>query len=135
MIALDTNVLVRALVQDDAAQTPVAQGLVAHADGVFVARTVLLELEWVLRSAYRQTPATIHESLLRLLRLPHVVTEQPHQVAQALEDFARGMDFADALHLAAAESAGAGLRTFDAGFAKSAKRLGRPATLVKPRNA
>lgn len=135
MIALDTNVLVRALVQDDAAQTPFAQGLVAHAEGVFVARTVLLELEWVLRSAYRQTPATIHESLLRLLRLPHVVTEQAHQVAQALEDFARGMDFADALHLAAAESAGAGLHTFDAGFAKSAKRLGRPATLVKPRNA
>lgn len=135
LIALDTNVLVRCVTADDAVQTPLAMRLLNHPGGAFIAGTVLLETEWVLRAAYGLERETIHRSLLAVCGLPQVHIEQPHQVAQALQDFARGMDFADALHLATAESAGAELRTFDAGFAKSAKRLGRPATLVKPRNA
>ncbi|MDO5288739.1 MAG: type II toxin-antitoxin system VapC family toxin [Pseudomonadota bacterium] len=133
MIALDTNVLVRALTRDDPAQTPAAQHLLGHAGGVFISKTVLLELEWVLRAAYRQPPAAIHQALLRLLSLPHVAAEQPEHLAQALNDFAAGMDFADALHLAAAQAAGLPFHTFDTACAKAARRLGRQAVPVKPK--
>ena len=51
MRAVDTNVLVRALVRDDAAQSAKAEEVLAR-DEVFVPVTVMLELEWVLRSRY-----------------------------------------------------------------------------------
>lgn len=133
MMALDTNVLVRALTRDDPAQAPAALRLWGHEEGVFISKTVLLELEWALRAAYRQPPAAIAQALLRLLSLPHVTTEQPGHAAQALSDFATGMGFADALHLAAAQAADLSFHTFDAACAKAARRLGRQAVLVKPR--
>lgn len=56
MPALDTNVLVRYVVRDDAAQLAVARALIRRCvereQTLFVPVTVLLELEWVLRSAY-----------------------------------------------------------------------------------
>lgn len=131
-IALDTNVLVRCVVADDPAQTPVAMQLLEHAGGAFIARSVLLETEWVLRAAYHLSRTAIHRSLMAVCGLPRVQLEQPEQVAQALVDFAAGMDFADALHLAAAEAAGALFQTFDARCARAAARQGRPARLVKP---
>lgn len=124
MIALDTNVLVRALTLDDAKQAAKAKRWLGHTEGVFLAKTVLLELEWVLRAAYRLPPGAIHDSLLRLCGLPQVHVEQADQVAQALDDFADGMDFADALHLAAAQVNG-GFYSFDAALVRTAKRLGR----------
>ncbi len=63
--------------------------------------------------------------------LPRVQLEQPEHVAQALADFATGMDFADALHLATAEAAGAEFQTFDARCARAATRQGRRARLIK----
>lgn len=135
MIALDTNILVRALVQDDPGQTPVAQRLLAQAESIYLTKTVLMEVEWVLRAAYAQPPQAIHQALVALLRLPHVAAEQPDELAQALTDFAAGMDFADALHLAAAQTVGAEFHTFDAQCAKLARRHGRSAALAKPRKA
>ena len=119
MIALDTNVLVRFLVDDDRLQADIANELVNHADGVFIAKTVLLELEWVLRQVYEFDSKTIGAGLLSLLGLPTVTVESAGQVAQALRDYAKGMDFADALHLAS-NIGGALLYTFDKKFAKSA---------------
>ncbi len=46
MVALDINVLVCCLMMDDPSQVPVAKALLAHRDGVFIAKTVLVELEW-----------------------------------------------------------------------------------------
>ena len=130
-IALDTNVLVRCIVADDARQTPLAIQLLEHAGGAFIARSVLLETEWVLRAAYRLSRTAIHRSLMAVCGLPQVQLEQPEQVAQALADFATGMDFADALHLATAEAAGAEFQTFDARCARAATRQGRRARLIK----
>lgn len=62
MRALDTNVLVRALVQDDAAQARRAQACVG-AQPVFIPVTVILELEWVLRSRYGYSPKVIADAL------------------------------------------------------------------------
>ncbi len=123
MIALDTNVLVRCLTLDDPSQVPAAKALLAHRNGVFVAMTVLLELEWVLRAAYKLPRPAIHSALGKLLGLPNLSTESPGQVSQALDGYSRGLDFADALHLFSSQ-ADEGLFTFDAEFASVATAAG-----------
>ena len=123
MIALDTNVLVRCLTLDDPSQVPAAKVLLAHRDGVFIAKTVLLELEWVLRAAYKLPQPTIHSALSKLLGLPNLSVENPGQVSQALDGYSRGLDFADALHLFAS-AADEGLFTFDESFASVASTAG-----------
>ena len=129
MIALDTNVLVRCLTLDDASQVPAARALLAHEDGVFLAKTVLLELEWVLRAAYKLPRTTILAALGKLLGLPNLSAESPAQVSQALDGYSRGLDFADALHLAASP-ADEGMFTFDGRFAKVARAAGHDVHLA-----
>ena len=129
LIALDTNVLVRCLTLDDPRQVPAAQILLGHPNGVFVAKTVLLELEWVLRVAYTLAPTVIHEAMIKLLGLPNLSLENPSQVAQALEGYSRGLDFADALHLVSA-TADEGMFTFDAKFVRAAAAAGHSVHLA-----
>lgn len=111
MIALDTNVVVRLLVADDAAQARRARRLL-EAGEVLVVPTVLLETEWVLRGAYGMKRSDIAAVLRGLLGLPSVVVSCADEVACALDWFERGVDFADALHLALAAEAAA-FATFD----------------------
>ena len=125
MIALDTNVLVRFLVDDDALQADIASNLINHPDGVFIAKTTLLELEWVLRHVYEIDKKKLAAGLSGLLGLPTVTVECVVQVAQAMGDFAKGMDFADALHLASNHE-GVLTYTFDKKFA----RLATPGRVV-----
>lgn len=125
MIAVDTNVLARFYLNDDAAQAEWAARLLEKEE-VFVPKTVLLELEWVLRGVARVTPAGIARSLTHLLDLPNVHVEDEAAVRTAIGAFSQGMDFGDALHLA---SSGRARRfaTFDARLAKRASRsLPRP---------
>jgi len=118
MIAIDTNVVVRILARDDPDQSPRARALV-EANTVFVATTVFLETEWVLRGVYRMSRPVVLARLRAFAGLPTVILEDPARVMQALNWTADGLDFADALHLA---SAGAceGFFTFDRGLAKMA---------------
>lgn len=121
MISLDTNVVVRFLVNDDAVQARRARALI-EANRVFVPITVLLETEWVLRSGYGIARVEIVRLLRGLLGLPELTTEDPQRVALALDWHARGIDFADALHLTG--SAGAErFATFDEKLLKAAKAL------------
>jgi predicted nucleic-acid-binding protein len=117
MIALDTNILVRFLVDDDPLQADIATDLVSHSEGIFIAKTTLLELEWVLRHVYQIDKKTLAVGLTPLLGLPNATVESASQVAEALKDFSNGMDFADALHLASTHS-GIVTYTFDKKFAK-----------------
>ena len=119
MIALDTNILVRFLVDDDRQQADIASDLVSHPDGIFIAKTTLLELEWVLRHVYQIDKKTLVSGLNNLLGLPNATIESVAQVAAAMKDFSKGMDFADALHLASTQS-GVKTYTFDKKFAKLA---------------
>jgi predicted nucleic-acid-binding protein len=119
MIALDTNILVRLFVNDDPAQAKIARDLIKHPDGIFIAKTVLLELEWVLRQVYQVDKKTLTASLKGLLGLPNATVESVAQVAQAMQDFSKGMDFADAMHLAST-NAQMLTYTFDKKFAKLA---------------
>lgn len=118
MIALDTNVLVRFLVQDDPLQaqlaTKVIEQLTEDAQG-FVSREVLIELVWVLERAYRLGRAEIAAALDGLLSATELDIEGSDEVAPALELYRNdGFGFADLMIAAAARRAGASeLLTFD----------------------
>ena len=120
MAALDTNVLVRWLTDDDAKQSAIVASLLesmaAKEERLFVPVTVILETEWVLRSRYRFDKPSVTAALDALLG----VTELEFQTEPALEHAlwlfkqAGAPDFADCLHVALVSQAGQGpLLTFD----------------------
>ena len=131
MVALDTNVWVRYLTNDDELQARRAMKLLDQADSVYLPKTVLLELEWVLRAAYGIKPAIIHRSLLHILGLPTVIAESAGQVAAALDYFAQGFDFADALHLASSDTTEV-LYTFDERFVRKGREAAAPSVKAVP---
>ncbi len=121
MRAVDTNVLVRAFVQDDQAQAARAQALL-RAHQIFVPVTVVLELEWVLRSRYGFTREVIAAALTMIASLENAVIGERDAVLAATANLELGWDFADALHHAL--SAGCdGFATFDNALVKRAGRL------------
>ena len=89
---------------------------------VFVLRTVLLEVEWVLRSVYDLPSKRIILALRALAGLPGVSVEDAGLVAKAFDWTEAGMDFADALHLAVAAEC-EGFLTFDKRIVCSGTRL------------
>ncbi len=121
MNALDTNVVVRCLINDNREQADKARSLVTDGS-VFISTTVVLETEWVLRRLYQMSRKEIAAGLMAFAGLPTVVLEDPRRVNSALDATARGLDFADALHLAAADGCDA-FYTFDRGLAKMASRV------------
>lgn len=121
MIAFDTNLLVRALVADHAEQVVIVRQLIAR-DIVFISRTVLLETEWVLRSIYKKSRTELHEFFTALLETDNTVVEDAEALSHAMDWYAQGADFADALHLAACGSAL--MHTFDRDFCKDARAAG-----------
>lgn len=125
MRALDTNVLARFFVDDDddaqaAKQRPAA--VAALSERAFVSVTVLVELEWVLRGFYELPKKDISRVLRTLAGIEHVTLEDRGAVMQAVDAFDKGLDFADALHLARSSRA-SGFATFDQRLAKRAKAL------------
>ena len=126
MRAVDTNVLVRYYLRDDAAQARVSDRILSAGD-VFVPKTVMLELEWMLRSVAEQPAGKVIDCLAHLIALPGITIEDHDEVEAALRHCRQGIDFADALHLAASHACSE-LLTFDArGYARRAAKLG-----VKP---
>src|SRR5690349_13244724 len=99
MLAIDTNLVVRYLTGDHPRQSPRARKLI-DGEQVFVAVTVALEAEWVLRSVYDYRPADVARALRAFAGLPTVTLEDEALVATAIDLAEKGMDFADALHLA-----------------------------------
>ena len=71
MIAVDTNVLVRLLTGDQAA----AARSLFMSESIWIAKTVLLETDWVLRSLYRSEASAVHDALTRVLGLENVHAE------------------------------------------------------------
>jgi predicted nucleic-acid-binding protein len=126
MLALDTNVLARYYVREGGsarAREEVARAIVERGSQLFVAKTVVLELEWVLRGVYGHARADVCRVFEHLLSMPHVEMEDRAAVEAALANLRKGLDFADALHHASSRSCEA-LLTFDAkGFADKARRL------------
>lgn len=123
MIALDTNALVRLAVNDSPAERDAVAELV-QIHRVLLLTTVLLETEWVLRSRYGYQPQQVADYFDWLVGLESCTLEGGDRVLAALEWLRKGLDFADALHLATARSVP--LYTLDKAFAKRAARLGQP---------
>lgn len=121
MRAIDTNVVVRFLTADDPAQAAAARRVIEAGD-IFVATTVIVECEWVLRAGYGFGPQDIAGALRGLGGLAEVTLEEPAEIAQAIDWMCEGMDFADALHVARASHCEAFL-TFDQRLVKAAKGL------------
>jgi predicted nucleic-acid-binding protein len=125
MIGLDTNVLVRYVMQDDPKQSEKASRLVEsltpEAPG-FVPLVALVELVWVFTSCYDLSHQEISQALDALLRAKEIELERAEQVSQALRVFdASAADFADCLIERTAAAMGCEkTMTFDRGAAKGA---------------
>lgn len=130
MIALDTNILVRYLLNDDPAQGQEAVKLLGSREPLFVPTTVWLELAWVL-DGYDCTRAEIARALRHVLGLPDLQTANGVALLRALSAYESGLDFADALHLALSSRASA-MASFDKDFAKAVGRLGMHPPVVRP---
>jgi predicted nucleic-acid-binding protein len=118
VIAIDTNVLVRFLVQDDPEQAGLAGAVIdtlSEAVPGFISREVLIELVWVLERAYRLSKPDIAGAIDGLLASAELVIEGADEVGSALELYRNdGFGFADLMIAAAARRAGAKeLVTFD----------------------
>jgi predicted nucleic-acid-binding protein len=104
VVAVDTNVVIRLLTRDHAAQA--AQAVEIFRSGrVLIAKTVMLETAWVLRYSYEVGSDAILRALRALLGLPNVSVEDPIAVVRALHLLEQGIDFADALHIASSAPA------------------------------
>ena len=118
MIAADTNIIVRLLTGDEPEQTVRARKLF-ETETVFLAKTVILEAEWVLRRLYRLERLPVIHALEALISLPNVRCEDEPRVRQALTWNRANLDFADALHLASSRRAER-FATFDLALIKRA---------------
>ena len=123
MIALDTNILARYLLDDEPAQARAARRLLADAKAEYwIPVTVVLELAWVLRKGDAPR-SVVMERLRDLLSLRNVRVQNADLVFQALRWAAQGMDLADALHLVLSGKAER-FATFDEALVRQARKLG-----------
>jgi predicted nucleic-acid-binding protein len=128
VLTVDTTVVVRLITNDSPRDTKRAAALFSS-NKIYLSSTVLLETEWVLRYAYRLKPDAISKSFRGLLGLASVSVADPPHINRALLLYERGLDFADALHLAGAN--GSGLKTLDRELVEKARTAGvRGVTLL-----
>lgn len=130
MRAIDTNVLVRALVNDNAAQSARAVALLTEND-IYIPVTVVLELEWVLRSRYAFAPKVVAQAVEKIAALGNVVVGERSAVLAAAARAAQGWDFADALHHALSHGC-EDFATLDADLVKRAARATASGAKVTP---
>ena len=130
MRAIDTNVLVRALVRDDTAQSARAEALLSE-HKVYIPVTVMLELECVLRSRYAFRPKVVAQAIAGIAALGNVVLGERTAVLAAAAKSAQGWDFADALHHALSEGCD-DFVTLDADLVKRAARSEAGTAKVAP---
>lgn len=97
---LDTNVLLRAFLQDDPIQSPIAARLIEELTPQrpgFITQAVLVEFYWVMRRSLRLPVPVCLEAIYRLLTLPSIEFDDSEGVVRALELAQDGADFPDAL--------------------------------------
>jgi predicted nucleic-acid-binding protein len=123
--SIDTNILVRYYAQDDALQSPLALRLFRDEPELFVTKTVLLEFFWVLTQAdkFRFLPEQVMAVFEHLQGLPNIVIEDELSLRTAIAWCRAGLEFPDALHLAASGACSAFLTFDDRKFARRAQRL------------
>ena len=126
MKAVDTNVLARFFVDDPddgQARLQRKKAIEIMSGSVFVAITVMLEFEGVLRGFYDLTAVDNVKIFNALCSLDNVSIENREAVLQALDCHAAGMDFADALHLQLGSGRCGSFVTFDKKLANRARKM------------
>ncbi len=129
MIGVDTNVLIRYIAQDDAAQSRRATKFIENECSVespgYVGLVVLVEVVWVSESAYGAARGEVADILRRLLGIKQLVIQNAETVWQALRLFESSKaDFADCLVIRTAEVDGCErIMTFDKQAAKAGMAL------------
>lgn len=135
MIGLDTNVLARYYVDDEAdseaqRQRAAARRLIESGQPLMVCKSVILELEWVMRGYYGFAPDQTASVLRHLLDQMHITVEDRESVEQAMSNCVAGLDFADALHHASYKACASVASFDDRRFARRAKKLGLAPAVV-----
>jgi predicted nucleic-acid-binding protein len=124
MAALDTNILIRYIVRDDEKQFLQAEKLIRSAiragETLYVPVTVLLEVEWVLRSNFTLTKAEVVAAISRLLSASELSFANETAIESALNLYQNhSADFSDCVHIALSHAAGESpLWTFDKAASK-----------------
>ena len=123
MAAVDTNVIIRYLVGDDAEQAEAGRVLLesfSPEEPAFICREVMLEVAWVLERSYHFTRSQVAEALMDLTASDSLTVENSDDVAAAAHFYRQhGVGFSDLMVLSAAERAGATpLYTFDRRLAR-----------------
>jgi predicted nucleic-acid-binding protein len=115
--SVDTNVLVRLLIEEDEAQRAISETTIFG--GSLLIATVVQEAIWVWMSRYGLKPSDIVPQLMDVLDAPLVRCSDRMAISWALNKFEAGADFADMLHLALSGAADC-FATFDRGIARHA---------------
>ena len=123
MIAIDTNVIIRPLIDDDAAQSDAARrllGKLTTENPGFLCRETMLEFVWVLERVYAVPRSIIGTAVLDLISSDNIVVENDEAVTRATYRYMQGgVDFADLMILSAAQASGCvQLYTFDCKLAQ-----------------
>lgn len=124
MAALDTNILIRYLVRDDEKQflqaTKLIRGAIRTGETLYVPVTVLLEVEWVLRTSFSLTKAEVVAAISRLLSAAELSFANETAIESALNLYqTHSADFSDCVHIALSHVAGESpLWTFDKAASK-----------------
>lgn len=138
MIGVDTNILARYYIQDEDDseadwQRLAARNLIESGQPLMVCKTVIVELEWVMRGYYRFEPSEFAAVLRHLLSLLHITLEDRAAIEQALANFELGLDFADSLHHASYRRCESMASFDDKKFARRATRLGLMPRVAVPK--
>jgi predicted nucleic-acid-binding protein len=138
MIGLDTNVLARYYIDDvgdseSVKQREAARRLIEAGSALMVSKTVLLELEWVMRGYYKFSNEAISSVFVHLLSMPHVQVEDKSQVQMALQHYQAGLDFADALHHVSYHLCTAMASFDDQRFARRVKKMALIPHVIVPK--
>jgi predicted nucleic-acid-binding protein len=112
---------VRFLTRDDPVQFEQSVRIFSTHE-VFIPDTVILEAEWVLRYAYEFDAEQVVEAFRKLFGLPNVHLRDTTPIVLALQWHEKGLDFADALHLALSPHC-QDMQTFDQRFARRSERI------------
>jgi predicted nucleic-acid-binding protein len=138
MIGIDTNILARYYIADvgdaeAARQRELARQLIESGQPLMVCKTVLLELEWLMRGYYNFQGTDVIAVMEHLCALPNMNIEDRETVVQALSHCTAGLDFADAMHHASYRECVSMASFDDRKFARRAKRMGLMPAVVVPK--
>lgn len=127
---VDTNVLVRALVDEGTEHSRVAAECLTT-DVVHIPATVMLETEWILRTRFKANRDEISQHFGMLLGMSNIVFDRREIISNSVEAHGAGMDFADALHLFGAGDSDVFV-TFDKALRRTADAKPHAVPVISP---